>query len=82
MGWVIGTQLFAFGYIGCHMRRVSVTMYRVSQNYPNHADFRDFRHCAETAAVVVSQAFERLTHQESKLTVTLSPSEHIIPFSH
>ena len=43
--------------------------------------FRDFRHCAETADVVVSKIF-RITHQESKLNVTLSPSQHIIPFSH
>ena len=46
-----------------------------------HAVFRDFRHCAETADVVVSKIF-RITHQESKLNVTLSPSQHIIPFSH
>ena len=55
--------------------------YRVSQNYPNMQFFRDFRHCAKTADVVVSKIF-RITHQESKLNVTLSPSQHIIPFSH
>ena len=43
--------------------------------------FCDFRHCAKTADVVVSKNF-RITHQESKLNVTLSPSQHIIPFSH
>ena len=46
-----------------------------------HAVFRDFRHCAETADIVVSKIF-RITHQESKLNVTLSPRQHIIPFSH
>ena len=50
--------------------KIKLFMYRVSQNYPNMQFFRDFRHCAETA------------HQESKLYVRLSPSQHIIPFRH
>ena len=55
--------------------------YRVSQNYPNMQFFAIFATALKPLMLWFPKFF-RITHQESKLNVTLSPRQHIIPFRH
>ena len=63
------------GLLGC--TTVCTVNYRLLKGVPElseHAVFRDFRYCGETADVAATKVFWNRSHQESKLKVTLPKS--------